>query len=138
MANDYYYEGGGSDAVAVARGAGKSVERDRTAPLAVGVSDEGPVVPLADAGPLPVSVRDRRGAMKITELYAFVGSEAKTPEDEGVMAIRLQSGEWLPLVGADLTRVRTLRPVADAIVERTKGKYRVLRFQLAGEVPDGG
>jgi hypothetical protein len=67
-------------------------------------------------------------------MFAFVVAD-KGPEDEGVMAARTPLGEWFPLVGADLARVDSLRPLADDIARVTGKPYRVVRFKLEGEIP---
>jgi len=71
---------------------------------------------------------------KVTEMFAFVAAD-KDPEDEGVMAMRLPNGEWAPMVGADMARVVSLRPMAEAIKEATGKPYKCLRFKLIGEIP---
>ena len=66
---------------------------------------------------------------KITELYAFVsiGSE---PDDEGIMAFQTDDGIWMPMIGADMTRVNQLKPPADRISKTTGKPYKILRFKL--------
>jgi hypothetical protein len=49
---------------------------------------------------------------KITELFAFV-SIGSDPDDEGVMAFQTNGGTWMPMVGADMTRVNELKPPAE-------------------------
>ena len=73
---------------------------------------------------------------KITEMFAFV-AEGKGPDDEGVMGFRSDDGQWFPMVGADLARVASLRPIADEIARAMHKPYRVLRFKLAGEIQAG-
>jgi len=68
---------------------------------------------------------------KITEMFAFV-AEDKEPDDEGIMAMRLPDGTWAPMVGADTARVRSLKPIAEAIKEQTGRPYKILRFKLDG------
>lgn len=68
---------------------------------------------------------------RITELYAFIAEES--PEDEGLMAARTYQG-WMPLVGADMNRVKSLSEVADEISALTGKPYKLLRFQLVGEI----
>lgn len=69
---------------------------------------------------------------KITEMFAFV-VEDKGPGDEGVMGV-CKDGQWMPLVGADLKRVASLRPIANEIAALTGKPYRVLHFTLKGEL----
>jgi hypothetical protein len=64
---------------------------------------------------------------RITELYAFLAEEA--PGEEGVMAF--WTGEtWMPMIGADMTRVESLLPLAEAISRATGKPSRVRRFVL--------
>lgn len=51
----------------------------------------------------------------IEEMYAFIvkGGDPKFPDDEGVMAFRnSENGEWMPMVGSDMKRVESLKPIA--------------------------
>lgn len=67
----------------------------------------------------------------VNELYAFVCVDEDG--DEGVLAATM--GETLlPLVGADLERVTSLVPIADNISDAAGLPYKLLRFELAGEV----
>ena len=68
---------------------------------------------------------------KVTEMFAFV-AEDRGSDDEGVMAMRLPTGDWAPMVGADTARVRSLKPIADAISQATGKPYRILHFKLTG------
>lgn len=70
---------------------------------------------------------------KMTEMFAFVATEKNG--DEGLIAAQTEDGSWMPLVGSDLARVHSLIPVAEGIKQATGVDYRVLHFQLVGEVP---
>lgn len=70
---------------------------------------------------------------KITEMYAFVATD-KDENDEGVMGMMMPDRSWMPLVGADTSRVDSLRPFADEISKVTGKKYRILRFKLDGQI----
>lgn len=62
---------------------------------------------------------------KITELYAFVATDPDG--SEGIMAFR--SGDhWMPMIGADLARVESLRPLADRIAKATGQQYEIRYF----------
>lgn len=63
---------------------------------------------------------------KITQIYAFV-AEDSGPDDEGIMAMPV-GHIWMPMVGADMARVNSLRPVAAKIARRTKKPVKILRF----------
>lgn len=57
---------------------------------------------------------------RVTELYAYVAADAD-PDDEGVPAFLNADGQWMPMMGADLDRARSLRPMASAMA-RASGK----------------
>lgn len=69
---------------------------------------------------------------KITEMFAFTMDDGKG--NEGIMGISAADGSWLPLVGADMARVNSLRPLADDISKHIKRKYRIMHFRVQGEV----
>jgi len=63
---------------------------------------------------------------KITEMFAFI-CEDKGPNDEGVVGMSF--GDWMmPLVGADIDRVKSLRPHARAIARKTGKKVKLIHF----------
>ena len=64
--------------------------------------------------------------LKIEEMYAFIATE----EDgqEGICAFQIKSGLWMPMVGADLKRVASLRPMAEAISKATGKQIEVCKF----------
>ena len=67
---------------------------------------------------------------KIEVIYAFISID-KGPEDEGIVAA-LMGDKWMPLVGADMDRVESLRPLAME-VSRATGKRIVLAKFMARE-----
>lgn len=69
---------------------------------------------------------------KITELFAFV-VEDKDGDDEGVMGMSF-NGEWMPFLGADIARVKSIKPFADHVARVSGKRYKVLRFKLDGEI----
>ena len=59
-------------------------------------------------------------------MYAFV-AEDKGPDDEGVVG--MSAGQWmLPLVGADMARVDSLRHHAVFIARTTGKKIKLAHF----------
>ena len=61
----------------------------------------------------------------ISEMYAFIVQDT-SPDDEGVIGFRDPSnGDWMPLVGADMQRAESLRPIAESVA-RDLGKNVVL------------
>lgn len=63
---------------------------------------------------------------RITEMYAFI-VEDTGPEDEGVVGFRTSTG-WIPLVGADMKRVESLRPLARQIGMDMDKKVKLVHF----------
>lgn len=65
---------------------------------------------------------------KIEEMYAFVVTD---PDDdtEGVIGMKTDIG-WMPLVGADLSRIESLREMAKTIAGAagTRDSLKLLRF----------
>lgn len=64
--------------------------------------------------------------LKIDEMYAFIATE--DDGQEGICAFQSQPGVWLPMVGADLKRVDSLRPMAKAIAKATGKRIEVCKF----------
>lgn len=69
---------------------------------------------------------------RIKEMYAFI-VEDSGPDDEGVIAIQTESGDygrrlWLPLVGADMARANFLRPIARGIGHQIGKKVTLVYF----------
>lgn len=72
---------------------------------------------------------------RITELFAWVATEADG--DEGLPAVELlYEGRrmMMPLVGADITRVKSLMVHARGVREATNIPMRLCRFQLVEEI----
>lgn len=74
----------------------------------------------------------RASAMKkrIDEMFAFV---AEDTDGEGVCSFHTPEG-WMPLVGADVGRVDSIRHIAQAIADRSGRTIRVLRFSVREEL----
>lgn len=64
--------------------------------------------------------------LKIEKLYAFVSKDKDG--NEGVMAMQKPSGVWLPLIGADMKRVDSLKPIADEIAKVSGMDYEIREF----------
>jgi len=58
-----------------------------------------------------------KGQLKIEQLFAFIVKDRDGTE--GVAGfLDVASGQWMPMVGADLARVESLRPLADDLARR--------------------
>jgi hypothetical protein len=64
---------------------------------------------------------------RITELWAYVCVDAKS-NDEGIIGRLMPDGTWIPFIGADEARVRSLRPMAEKIGKESKAKVRLMKF----------
>lgn len=71
---------------------------------------------------------------RIEEMYAFV-AEDSGPDDEGVVAMSV-GDVMLPLVGADMARVESLRPIARDISAQTGKKIKLLHFTQREDLGD--
>lgn len=72
----------------------------------------------------------QRPQKRITEMYAFTTIDDHG--DEGVMAfLNPVNGTWMPMVGADCERVRSLIPTADRMAKEFGRPYRIKRFAPA-------
>ena len=69
---------------------------------------------------------------RIEEIYAFV-AEDSGPEDEGIVGMNTGDG-WMPLVGADMARVESHKPIARGIAAATGKKIKILRFTQREEL----
>lgn len=69
---------------------------------------------------------------KIMEMYAFV-AEDEGPEDEGIIGFKSCTG-WMPMVGSDMARVESLRPLARAVSRGTGKKVKLIRFTKREEL----
>ena len=69
---------------------------------------------------------------RIESMFAFV-AEDTGPDDEGVIGTKTPEG-WMPLVGADMARVDSLRPIAEAIARQLGKPVKLLRFGTREEL----
>uniref|UniRef100_A0A6H1Z6A3 Uncharacterized protein n=1 Tax=viral metagenome TaxID=1070528 RepID=A0A6H1Z6A3_9ZZZZ len=69
---------------------------------------------------------------RIEEMYAFV-AEDSGPEDEGLVGMNTGDG-WMPLVGADMARVESLKPIARGIAAATGKKIKIIHFTQREEL----
>ncbi len=64
--------------------------------------------------------------LKIDEMYAFIATE--DDGQEGICAFQIHGGMWMPMVGADLARMESLRPMAEKIAKATGKQIEVIKF----------
>ncbi len=70
---------------------------------------------------------------KITELFAFIAVEG--PEDEGIIAMML-GDKWMPMLGADMKRMESLRPIAQNIATINGQKVILAKFTTRINIED--
>lgn len=68
--------------------------------------------------------------LKIEELYAFIATDE---EGEGIMGFQTVGG-MMPMVGADMDRVNSLKIIAEQIKKATGKPYEIRKFKV---VKDG-
>ena len=69
---------------------------------------------------------------KIEQIYAFI-AEDTGPDDEGVTGFATGMG-WMPMVGADIDRIESLKPIAQQIAKSTGKKIKLIKFTNREEV----
>jgi hypothetical protein len=63
---------------------------------------------------------------RIRSLWAWVTID--DDDDESIPGARLPTGDWLPLIGADEERLRSLRPRVEAIARQLGRPISLVRF----------
>ena len=69
---------------------------------------------------------------KIEEMFAFVAVD-EGPEDEGIVAVSI-GGSMMPLVGGDMARMDSLRPLAKETAIQTGKNILLLHFTSREEL----
>ena len=69
---------------------------------------------------------------KIDRILAYIAEDAG-PDDEGIAAFWTQGG-WVPLVGADMARMASLRPAAEMVSRDTGKRLRLVEFSTRQEL----
>lgn len=72
------------------------------------------------------------GQVRIDEMYAFIQLDP-TDNTEGVIAFMSGSG-WMPMVGADMERVKFLRPMAKRVASDTGAPVTLIKLSVREEV----
>ena len=80
-------------------------------------------------------VDDPPGMPRILQLFAFlaVGDDG----DEGVIA-GIMHGAWVPLVGADMARIDSLRRMAEQVARETGKRIVLAKFSAREDVEHFG
>ncbi len=69
---------------------------------------------------------------RIDCMYAYV-AEGSGPDDEGVTAF-LAGDRWMPMVGADMKRMESLRGHAQDLASTSGKTIKLLRFSVRSEL----
>lgn len=74
---------------------------------------------------------------KITSLYAWIATEADGGEGLPAMHTVIDGQEYfMPLMGADMARIKSLRGKAELVARRGNVRLRLCRFQLVDELDE--
>lgn len=74
-----------------------------------------------------------KGQLRIDKMFAFIVID--DDGTEGVIAIHGFSGNvFMPLIGADTSRIESLIPKADEACRLTGKKYRIIEFSTRKDV----
>ena len=70
---------------------------------------------------------------KIEKLYAYIAHEKEDPDDEGLCAFKVpamgfESEQWIPMVGADEARMKSLKEKAQEVANLTGQKITLVKF----------
>lgn len=72
--------------------------------------------------------------LRIDEMYAFVASDA---DGEGLMAFLDQrTGSWMPMVCADMSRVKSLVPIAEDLSRLSGKPFKILKFSTGTDITE--
>lgn len=69
---------------------------------------------------------------KVEVMYAFVVADKG---GEGIMGFKAADG-WMPMVGADMDRVKSLIPIAREISKVTGLPFKILKFSNRVDITD--
>ncbi len=70
---------------------------------------------------------------RITEVFAFIAEEG--PENEGIVAMMV-GDKWMPMLGADMKRMESLRPIAQKIAGIHGQKITLAKFTNRVHIED--
>jgi hypothetical protein len=69
---------------------------------------------------------------EITEIWAFVARDSDG--DEGITAFCGPDGRWVPMIGADKDRIKSLEPIARDLAFKHDHKIRLIKFTGREEI----
>jgi hypothetical protein len=74
----------------------------------------------------PLLIQPKNTMPRINEVWAFLSIDPKD-SNEGVMATRMGS-YWVPLIGTDEARIKSLRPMVEEMAQRFDLKVKLVKF----------
>lgn len=72
-------------------------------------------------------------AFKIETITAIIGADEN--EEEGIWSA-LSDGVWVPMIGADWDRVKSMVPAAMSMARTTGKKFKVIRFSQMTDITE--
>ncbi len=70
--------------------------------------------------------------LRIDEMFAYV---AVDDEGEGITAyLSPENGQWMPMVGADMDRMKSLAPVAQQLADKGDRPIKLIRYETRTEL----
>lgn len=66
---------------------------------------------------------------RIDRLTAYVAVDP-ADDEEGIVGHRMPDGTMMPLIGADETRIRDMRPYAESVAAATGQQIKLVRFSV--------
>ena len=70
---------------------------------------------------------------RITEVFAFIAEEG--PENEGIVAMMV-GDKWMPMLGADMKRIESLRPIAEKMAAIHGQKIILAKFTTRTDIEE--
>jgi hypothetical protein len=72
------------------------------------------------------------GQLRIDEMFAYIQLDP-LDNTEGVIAFLSDTG-WMPMVGADMKRIGSLRPLAQQVADETGRPVQLVKFSNREEL----
>lgn len=72
---------------------------------------------------------------KIETIHAFISVDSEG--DEGIVGMKNPTdGSWMPLIGADEERIKSLMPIAKQIKRLTNKKIKLIKFSIREDIEE--
>jgi len=77
-----------------------------------------------------IDLNPEENTFKIQEIWAYILSGN---QGEGIIGEKTNFG-WVPLVAADVSRLKSLRPIAKNIAKNTKKEVKLVKFSVREDI----